>query len=420
MNRRRTRAMAAAAVLGLVASLLGSAPAAYAAPVTSAVFNNPTGTAADKALLQNKIVELITGAAVGSRIRMSMFYADDATIPNALIAAHQRGVNVQAIFDGRETSEALWPSLTAELGTTLSAASWALACPAGRGCIGNRVLGSVASINHNKFFLFSSTGGAANVLVQSSANLHNGRDGLGGWNNALILVGNASAYNYYSAYFDDLKARVVNNNYYDTRTPLQAGNAKVFFYPRQEASGADPYQNPAEDTVYTILSNIDCFGNTTVGTQDGTHRTIIRVAMSIFSRDYLAKKLWDLDAAGCYVEVVETYDPDSALQVSAMKKLLAGATTYNGPVVRYYCDTDGIWIHSKYFEVEGVYYDTPDRRIVWTGSHNWSTNSLRQSDEAILQLEDAGVFTAYTANFRAIRDSSTIRTATNGGSASCS
>lgn len=417
MNVRWGAVAGAAAVV--VAAGLVAPPGAYAAPVTAAVFNNPAGTAADKAALQNRIVDLIGTAAAGSRIRMAMYYADDATIPNALIAAHQRGVNVQVIFDGRQTAEPLWPTLTAELGTNLSAASYALACPSGRGCIGNRVLGSVDSINHNKFLLFSSTGGAANVIVQSSANLHNGRDGLGGWNNALVLVGNTAAYNYYSGYFDDLKGRVVNNNYYDTRTPLQAGSAKVFFYPRREASGADPYQNPAEDTVYTILNNVDCFGNTTVGTQDGTHRTIIRVAMSIFSRDYLAKKLWDLDAAGCYVEVVETYHPGSALEVSAMKKLLARAGGYNGPVVRYYCDTDSIWIHSKYFEVEGVYYGKPDRKIVWTGSHNWSTNSLRQSDEAILQVENGAVFDAYTANFRQIRDSPTIRTVANGGTATC-
>jgi len=405
--------------VAVLATVLAAPQPAIAAPTTSAVFNNPTGTAADKALLQNSIVDLISTAAVGSRIRMAMYYADDATIPNALIAAHQRGVDVQVIFDGRETTEALWPSLTAELGTSLSAASWALACPSGRGCIGNRLIGDVDSINHNKFFLFSSTGGAADVIVQSSANLHTGRDGLGGWNNALVLVGNTAAYDYYDGYFDDLKTRVVNNNYYDTRTPLQAGSAKIFFYPRQEQSGTNPYQNPAEDTIYTILSNVDCFGNTTVGTQDGTHRTIIRVAMSIFSRDYLAQKLWDLDAAGCYVEVVETYHPGSSLEVSAMKKLLADAGGYNGPVVRYYCDTDSIWIHSKYFEVEGVYYDKPDRKIVWTGSHNWSTNSLRQSDEAILQLENGAVFDAYTANFRQIRDSSTIRTVANGGAASC-
>src|SRR4051794_29164503 len=134
MAPRHRKTVAVTLAVTLAASLSGPVPWAYAAPVTSAVFNNPTGTAADKSALQNRIVELIGTAAVGSRIRMAMYYADDATIPNALVAAHQRGVNVQVVFDSRETSEALWPNLTAQLGTDVSAASWALACPSGRGC----------------------------------------------------------------------------------------------------------------------------------------------------------------------------------------------------------------------------------------------------------------------------------------------
>jgi hypothetical protein len=303
---------------------------------------------------------------------------------------------------------------------TLSASSWALACPADRGCIGTRSLSAVRAINHNKFFLFSSTGGATDVVVQSSANLHSGRDGLGGWNNALILVGNTGIYNAYNGYFDNLKSRTPNNNYYDTRAPLQSSTAKIFFYPRQESSGASPYQDPGEDTMSTILNHIDCFGNSVVGTTDGTHRTIIRVAMGIFSRDYLAKKLWDLDNAGCYVEVVDTYDPGSALQVTPMKNLLKAATSvYHGPVVGYYCPSDPVWVHSKYLDIEGQYYGVPDRTIVWTGSHNWSTNSLRQSDETILQLENATVGNAYRTNFHDILTSPTIRTVPNGGSATC-
>jgi phosphatidylserine/phosphatidylglycerophosphate/cardiolipin synthase-like enzyme len=402
------------------ATVVRGAAALASTVVTSAVFNDPTGTAADKSAIQHRIVELIDGTPAGERIRMSMYYADDATIPNALAAAAVRGVHVQVIFDHKETALAPWATLVAALGTNLSASSWVLACPAGRGCLGTRALSGVDAINHNKFLLFSGTGGATSVVVQSSANLHAGRDGLGGWNNALILVGNTGIYNDYSGYFDDLKGRGPNNNYYDTRAPLQSGTAKVFHYPRQESAGSNVYQNPGEDTVYTMLSNVDCFGNSTVGTTDGTHRTIIRVAMGIFSRDYLAAKLWDLDKAGCYVEVAQTYDPGSALQVTSMKNLLkATGSGYGGPVVRYYCVSNGIWIHSKYMAIEGQYYGRPDRTIVWTGSPNWSTNSLRQSDETLLQLENASVFAAYRTNFRTVRDSPTIHTATNGGAANC-
>jgi phosphatidylserine/phosphatidylglycerophosphate/cardiolipin synthase-like enzyme len=408
-----------AAVLGLTAVLLTLPARADTTVVTEAVFNDPTVVGGGTAI-QNKIVSMIEGTPAGERIRMSIFYADDPTIPNALAAAHARGVNVQVIFDHRETGLAPWSTLAAALGTDPAASSWLMACPANKGCIGTRTLGSVNALNHNKFYLFSSTGGSTDVVVQSSANLHDGRDGLKGWNNALILVGNASIWNDYNAYFEDLKAQQSNINYYDTRVPVQSGSAKVFHYPRKETSGASAYEDPAEDTIYTILSHVDCFGNSVVGTQDGTHRTIIRVAMDIFSRDYLATKLWDLDNAGCYVEVAETYDMSSALQVTSMKNLLkATSSAYHGPVVRYYCSGDTIWIHSKYMQIEGQYYGTPDRKIVWTGSHNWSTNSLRQADETILQLENGPVYDAYTANFRSIRDSSTIRTVANGGAASC-
>jgi phosphatidylserine/phosphatidylglycerophosphate/cardiolipin synthase-like enzyme len=408
------------ALLAAVAVIVGlsAAPVQAATVVTGAVFNDPT-LDSGHTIVQDRIVSLIDGTPAGARIRMAMWYADDPTIPEALVAAQARGVNVQVIFDHKEVTLAPWTTLSGALGTNLSAASWALACPADRGCVGTRVLGNVKAINHNKFYLFSSTGGASDVVVQSSANLHNGRDGLKGWNNALILVGNTGIWNDYNAYFEDLKSQTPNNNYYDTRVPVASGNAKVHHYPRQETSGVSPYEDPGEDTIATVLDHVNCFGNSVVGTGDGTHRTIIRVAMDLFSRDYLAEKLWNLDAAGCYVEVALTYDPGTGLQVTSMKDLLKAAGSYHGPLVRYYCNSDSIWIHSKYLQIEGDYYGGPDRKIVWTGSANWSTNSLRQSDETLLQLEDSTVYDAYTANFQAIRDSPTIRTAANGGAASC-
>ncbi|MFI7425402.1 phospholipase D-like domain-containing protein [Micromonospora sp. NPDC049836] len=421
MSLRRVVSSLAAAGCLLAAGLsIGPGPAT-AAPTTTAVFNNPVGTTAEKAAIQTRLVELIDGAPAGSRIRMAMYYATDATVPNALIAAKNRGVNVQVVFNDNDRTKAPYAALVTALGTSLSASSWILFCPAGRGCIGNRVLGSVDSINHNKFFLFSSTQGTANVVVQSTANLHTGRDGLGGWNAALVLVGNTGIYNAYSGYFDDLKARVVNNNYYDTGRPaVTSGAAKIHFYPRQESNG-QPYSDPGEDTIATVLDNVACFGNSVVGTQDGTHRTIIRVNQTIFSRTYLASKLWALDKAGCYVEVVERYDPASSSEVTAMKNLLAATTSgYGGPVVRYYCAGDSVWTHSKYLQVEGNYYGGADRTITWVGSHNLSYNSLRQSDETLLQLEDTTVFNAFRTNFRTVRDTASIRSVANGGSATCS
>jgi len=402
-----------------------SVPRARADGVTTeAVFNNPVGTAAQQRAIVNRIVQLIAGAPAGSRIRMSVFYADDPAIPTALVDAKNRGVNVQVMFDHKEASDdakmAVYNQLVSGLGTSKSAGSWVMMCPTDRGCIGNRTLGTVKSINHNKFYLFSSTGGTSNVVVQSSANLHNGRDGTLGWNNALILAGNDPIYQQYSAYFDDMAALRTNNNYYDTRTPVTSGDAKIHFFPRQETSGVSAYNDPSEDTMATVLDHIDCFGNTTVGTSDN-HRTIIRVNQNIFSRTYLASRLVALDKAGCYVEVVENYErsaSDSQASVSLNTLLAKTSSAYHGVLVRYYCDNDTTWTHSKYLLVEGKYYGVADRKIVWTGSANWSTNSLRQADESILQLEDSAIFGGYAANFAAARDNAPHQPA-NGAAISC-
>ncbi|MFF7441158.1 phospholipase D-like domain-containing protein [Streptomyces sp. NPDC008122] len=57
------------------------------------------------------------------------------------------------------------------------------------------------------------------------------------------------------------------------------------------------------------------------------------------------------------------------------------------------------------------YYGVPDRKIVWTGSHNWSTNSLRQSDETMLQFEGPAIHDAYVADYNKLRASTTHRPA---------
>ncbi|MFG1710838.1 phospholipase D-like domain-containing protein [Nonomuraea sp. M3C6] len=394
--------------------LSGLTAPAHAAVANEAVFNDPVS---DRNAIQNRIVQLIEGADPGSTIRMSMFYATDATIPNALIAARNNGRNVQVVFDKKMAGTAIYTSLAGALGENLGASSWVLACPAGRGCIGDRALYGSVSLNHNKFFLFSSTGGTTNVVVQSSANLHTGRDGLGGWNSALVLAGNTGIYDAYSAYFTDLKNRNVDNNYYDTRPPVTSGNAKAHFYPREE--GTSQPTDPAEDTLSTVLDHVACTGNSTVGTADGTHRTIVRVAMGIFSRTHLAQKLLGLDKAGCYVEVAMTYNKGSASEVTSMNELVKTTGAYNGINVRYYCNADSVWIHSKYLLVEGKYYGVPDRKIIWTGSHNWSWNSLRQADEALLQLEDNTIFDRFRSNYYAVRVGTGIRSAGNGTPAAC-
>ncbi|MFI5934312.1 phosphatidylserine/phosphatidylglycerophosphate/cardiolipin synthase family protein [Actinoplanes sp. NPDC051494] len=401
MSGRRWPAMVAALVIG--AATVVAAPAgpalAVVAPYTHAVFTDPVGDTAAKDRIFTRLVELIDGAETGSTIRVATYKIASRVVPDALVAAKQRGVNVQMIADSDTKPNTLSLGLLSDgLGTDPTKASFFLVCPDDRGCIANY---ADWSIMHNKFYLFTRTLGVDNVVVQTSINLGGTtwRDGGMGWNDALEVTGNTALSDSYTGYFGDLKARKANNNYYDTRVPVQAGAAKVFYYPR---AGSSLTGDPAEDTVMTVLNNTECFGNTTVGTTDGTNRTIIRVTATELALPYIADKLVALDAAGCYVVVNLRYDPANDGQGTALRKLLTKTSSvYNGVVVRYYCTDDPIWIHSKYFTVEGKYYGRGDRKIVWTGSLNWKGGSLRGSDETMLQLEDAVVHAAYVQQSRA-------------------
>jgi phosphatidylserine/phosphatidylglycerophosphate/cardiolipin synthase-like enzyme len=134
---------------------------------------------------------------------------------------------------------------------------------------------------------------------------------------------------------------------------------------------------------------------------------------------YIADKLVSLDAAGCYVLVNVRVDPSDSGQVSAVNTLLRmTSSVYNGVIVRYYCYADPIWIHSKNFSIEGKYYGTADRKIVWTGSLNWTGGSLRGADEVMLQLENSTVFDAYKAQYNAVAAAATHKSA-NGDGLAC-
>ncbi|MFE0737311.1 phosphatidylserine/phosphatidylglycerophosphate/cardiolipin synthase family protein [Streptomyces sp. NPDC058855] len=400
---------------------------ATAGVTTQAVFNNPIGTVAEQRAIVDKQIELIGGAPAGSLIRLSYYYLNDPDFADALIAAHDRGVRVQAIFDEKALHKEYAPiysRLAEKLGSDPTEPSFLMTCGTGRGCVGTRMNNGVVAINHNKFMLFTETQGTERVVVQSSANLHTGRDGRLGWNNALVLAGNDAIYEAYKGYFEDLRARIPNNDYYRTgRPPLASGNAKIHFFPRAEAPGKDFYADAGEDTIATILNNVQCHGNSVVGTTD-THRTRIRVSMTAFARPYLASKLNELDAAGCYVEVALTYSPPRddgkySFAEDSLNRLLGKTSSpYGGVITKYYCGEDATWIHDKFLLVEGKYYNAPDRKIVWTGSHNLTTNSLRQSDETLLQLEDPAVHDAYVRQYNKLRAATTHQPA-NGTPIAC-
>lgn len=395
MTRHRVygAVLALAATVGLVA--VGGP--ATATPTDGAVFNDPT-SATGKYAIQNHLVELIDGAPAGSTIRLTIYLFASSTYKDHLVSAYQRGVHVQFVADSAEapSTATTWHQLADVLGTDKSKDSFAITCGAGHGCVDPD-----SGIDHDKFALFSSTGGASNVVVQSSANMNShdtgvGNSGINAWNNAVTLVDEPAIYQAYVTRWAAMRDQVHSTAYASTN----GTHAKVYFFPR--ASGS---------TVLGILDNVDCSKQNTSGGWGADHLTSIHVAMYKLSDVDVAQKLWALDNAGCVVHVVRTNvgtADDTA--VGALEK----CTAHNGVTVDSIHnrvsddndpnDTEKVgFLHSKYLVIDGYYDGAANQRNAWTGSYNYTTGALRSNDEALLKIRGhADMIDAFQANFATV------------------
>ncbi|HEU4735345.1 MAG TPA: phospholipase D-like domain-containing protein [Kofleriaceae bacterium] len=370
------------------------------------VFNDPHSTdpadPGNRFAIQNHVIQLIDGTPAGATIRISTYIFASVTYRDALLAAHARGVNVQVLVDSALTDDTSGNSffgLANGLGRDVTSPSFAVLCPIDRGCIGS-------GIDHDKFFLFSATSGRTKVVVQTSANMidhvDTGNSGLTSWNNAVTLVDEPVIYDAYVARFTAMRDLQTSTPYSST----VGTSAKVYFFPRPSA---DP-SSPSDSTVLAILGNIDCSGKNTTGGFGPNHLTSIHVAMFQLSDVNIASKLWALDNAGCVVHVVRTNDgtvDDDAIAT------LNNCDAHNGVTIdsvhlRVGGDDNNTaadeaigFVHSKYLVVDGFYNGSPNQRLVWTGSYNYSIGALKSNDEALLKLwnHDA-IFNAFQANFQ--------------------
>ncbi|MET9518268.1 phospholipase D-like domain-containing protein [Streptomyces sp. NPDC002994] len=391
-------------LLGLVVALMSvvavPTPAAAVTVTTGTIFNDPSGTVADQDRIRDYLVSLIDGAPAGSSIRVSMYTFTDNPVREALVAANGRGVSVQVILDHKSsetvTEHGEYENLVAWLGTDRTKPSWVLDCGKDRGCIGTRVLGaSDTAINHNKFFTFSHTGGADNVVVQTSANM-SGIQRTNLFNNAVTIV-DKGLYDIYQEYFADHVTHAAGpglSHYY--KTPISTTNPayKAYFFPRKETSGTTYKTDPSTDTIKLILDNVDCAAGSEV-----------RIAANLFYRDHIATKMVQMVDAGCSVILAHDADPNGGGPgVNSMGKtvedILYGQLTQrvqcweNPPAGR----TGNIGQHSKYLIVNGKYDGVAGKKIVWTGSHNYSWQALRQNDETLLKIDNAALYDQYKAN----------------------
>ncbi|WP_327392162.1 phospholipase D-like domain-containing protein [Streptomyces sp. NBC_01186] len=404
------RSAATPLALLLTAGLhLGTAPHATAAPLgTGPVFNNPNGTTAQQRAIRSDILARIKAAAPRSTIKVAVYHFWDAETARALAAAHttsSRKVNVQVLLD--ETSVSAMPSSTSyailrdALGTNRKAGSYVALCPKKRSCLGDP--GEGASIAHNKFWLFSNSGGLHNVVLQTSSNLSTGSY-TKFWNDTMV-VSQAGTYNAYSGYFKKATAMKWRDWRY-TRTASSPYTS--YFFPR-------PGSGNKTDTVHGILNNITCRWSDA----SGSHRTSVRLAMFKLTRQGVADKLAALQKKGCAVDIV--YAETDSKASSGSPGTWETLHEKGGPAMRcMHYDDDGDpgtsqkVIHSKTLMISGRYAGAVNK-AVWTGSHNYSGPALRKNDEALLKVDNSAVHDTYLDRFRSVKSSAKPGTDDNTG-----
>jgi HKD family nuclease len=364
----------ALAAIALILPL--TAPGALAAtPKPGAIFNNPKGTAAAKARLIHKIVSAIKSSHQGSYIRIAAYSNDRKDVADALIAADRRGVHVQMLLNDNWTSYQT-RRLERKLGTDRSQETFVHICSSAcRGGKGNL---------HSKFYLFSHTGTARNVVMMGSTNL-TGYGVKSQWNDLYTAVNHHDLHQSYVTIFDQMKR---DRKMAHPFRHVVIGSYTTNFYPRYGTTSKD-------DPIMKRFRNVRCNHVRSPAGING--HTMIRVSMYGWNGDrgvYLAQKMASLSRQGCNVKVMETRGGGRVVRIlergGVVVKTPDKDRNHNGHV--------DLYTHEKWMILSGRYGGKTGWHV-WTGSQNWSDRAFN-GDEVTMHIPRRGVFWSYRENFQ--------------------
>ena len=353
----------------------GAAPRPAAAkvlnytPVTGAIFNRPLGSVADQRRIFTHVNNTIAAAPGGSTIRIAVFSFSEKATADRLIAAKARGVKVQLVFDDH-TKYTQELRLQKALGKNANASSFAVFCHQScRGTSGGNM--------HDKVFLFSQAGHAANVLMVGSDNL-TGYNATRQWSDVYTIANDPAMYYTYAGFFDQMKYDRPSGGFYEP----EINGYQTQFYP-------DAGTTEATDPLTLMLNGVTCTGAAAGTGAEGA--TLVRLSQHAWNGSrgvYLARHVVALRAAGCVVQVI--YGVGTG---SAVKSILSHGDVQLSPIRHPKART-----HQKTFMVSGNYEGNPAAQVVFTGSHNWSNGALKR-DDVMLRIDDPAAYQQYAANF---------------------
>jgi phosphatidylserine/phosphatidylglycerophosphate/cardiolipin synthase-like enzyme len=370
--RKLVRPFVALVVLSLGVVIVPSAQAAYM-PTAGAAFNDPNGSRSQQTVLMDQIIGAVNNVPSGSIIRVVAYSFDYQPVADALIAAKKRGAQVRLLIDSHaETAQIR--QLRSAFGTGTSDGTYLRTCKFS--CMAN-----TDSFIHSKLYLFSRTGGATHVSMNSSANP--AETGVSkSWNNTYTTVGDKTLYDANVDNFNDMLPDKTNTDYYHT---VDSTPYKEYFFPRAGST-------KSSDTLYNILNDVSCPSSIKLTTYFWTN---LRV--------YLADKLADLKTKGCSVEVI--YPDGSGSQDTIESGVTTELRSGNIPTwnTRLFEDNPGLYVHNKLILINGTYQGVANQKIVYATSQNLTMTSLRESNEVMLRIPIPAVYDAYAGNFANIK-----------------
>ena len=359
-----------------------------AATTTRIQFSDPwSSRTAAQFRLHRTQVAAIKVAPAGATIHLVMYTFATEWAGQALLAAHQRGVNVRVIIDDHENYR--WTKrLQAELGTDQHRRSYVvrchLACASDVTYPRRRSAGTIRSYVHAKWLIIDRSGNDRDVVMIPSENLTPAAAEQS--NDLMVLRGDHAVYRFLRSRFDIMRKDA--GTAYGTVT---SGSVTMTMFPMPLPKGyqvkPDEPLPVAMDPYLDYLRGIQCGGD---------HSTTIRIAMYMWTypRLEVARRFAELARAGCRVIAIGqplSPESDEGWDPEITKTLLDAG-------IELHQTGGGVYLHSKIVTLDG--WDTSDQRLrlAITGSSNFLLQALVASDDLIVTDTNPAVVASYSAH----------------------
>ena len=397
---------AAASVSGVAAASAADERAKprgrYKVP-TGAYFNNPRGSWHNRLRIERQVVRAIKATRKGAKIRLALYSFDRVPVARSLIAARNRGVQIQILLNDHQDTRAM-KMLRARLGTDVDKQSFIYKCHSGCRTDGRKRL------LHTKFYMFSKAGRSKYALFFGSANLtmnaarHQ-------WNDLYLMDGDKELFAQYVALFEDMKK---DYNVQQPPIPTFCGipangtscddavdSGTTVTFPRLLGPGNDP--------IIAILDRVQCV---TVNASGKRVRTKLAVNMhTIRGRrgNYLADAYRKKFAEGCKARfsfgLVGFHTKGHLTAKTPRGRMPLRSTAFDYHPDKEVKNPDGkldltldYYSHQKYLVIQGNYAGNPNANLVFTGSSNWGALGA-VNDEILVSVIGEKPARQYMSNF---------------------